>query len=324
MQTRFTDEQLRDPALRESEAVLRKCVHCGFCTATCPTYVLLGDELDSPRGRIYLIKDMLENGRPASDVVVRHLDRCLSCLSCVTTCPSGVDYRRLIDHARRHAEATYRRPAADRGIRALLAAVMPYPRRFRIVLALARVVRPLRRWLPARLAAMLDLVPVRAPAAAAAAEAADAQAAAGKRVVVLTGCVQSVVGRSINDATIRVLRRAGFDVVPVGGCCGSIVHHLGREAQSQSLAAGLVAALDAVIADGPIALRAAARSSGTSGTCCRAGRRAPNPRRASRHSCATSANCWRNTACRPPSGARTGRRRACASPITRPVRCSTA
>ncbi len=138
MQTNFTPAQLADPHVAESESILRKCVHCGFCTATCPTYVTLGNELDSPRGRIYLIKDMLENGRPADTEVVTHIDRCLSCLACVTTCPSGVDYMHLVDHARIHIEDTYKRPVMDRLTRNVLAAVLPYPGRFRLALNLAR------------------------------------------------------------------------------------------------------------------------------------------------------------------------------------------
>lgn len=142
MQTSFTPEQLADPHVAESEKILRKCVHCGFCTATCPTYVTLGNELDSPRGRIYLIKDMLENSRPAEREVVTHIDRCLSCLACTTTCPSGVDYMHLVDHARAHIEQTYKRPFMDRLTRNLLAAVLPYPGRFRLALHLARIARP--------------------------------------------------------------------------------------------------------------------------------------------------------------------------------------
>ena len=137
MQTNFTEAQLADPHVAESEAILRKCVHCGFCTATCPTYVTLGNELDSPRGRIYLIKDMLENGRAADREIVTHIDRCLSCLACMTTCPSGVNYMHLVDHARAHIEKTYRRPLPDRLIRALLAFVLPYPARFRSAQPLA-------------------------------------------------------------------------------------------------------------------------------------------------------------------------------------------
>ncbi|MFL4467955.1 4Fe-4S dicluster domain-containing protein, partial [Brucella melitensis] len=134
MQTHFSPEQLRDPGVLEAEKILRKCVHCGFCTATCPTYVTLGNELDSPRGRIYLIKDMLENGRPADEEIVRHVDRCLSCLACMTTCPSGVNYMHLVDHARAHIEKTYKRPFMNRLLRSVLAQVLPYPARFRLAL----------------------------------------------------------------------------------------------------------------------------------------------------------------------------------------------
>src|SRR6516165_7284481 len=169
MQTSFSQTQLADPAMASSEKILRSCVHCGFCTATCPTYLLLGDELDSPRGRIYLIKDMLEGGKPASPEVVKHIDRCLSCLSCMTTCPSGVHYMHLVDHARAYIERTHRRPLGDRLIRALLAAVLPHPKRFRLALQAAKLgkpIMPLLRRTPSigeRLAAMLELAPARLP-----------------------------------------------------------------------------------------------------------------------------------------------------------------
>src|ERR1700722_10369745 len=169
MQTNFTPEQLQDPATAASNQVLRTCVHCGFCTATCPTFVLLGDELDSPRGRIYLIKDMLESARPATEEVVLHIDRCLSCLACMTTCPSGVNYMHLVDHARAYVETTYRRPWHDRAVRALLAAVLPRPGLLRAALVGARLARPFARLLPAgpmlfqRLRALLLLAPARLP-----------------------------------------------------------------------------------------------------------------------------------------------------------------
>src|SRR5258708_238553 len=163
MQTNFMLAQLADADMREAEGILRTCVHCGFCTATCPTYVLLVDELDSPRGRIYLIKDMFENDRAASPLVAKHIDRCLSCLGCMTTCPSGVNYMHLVDHARRHIEATYRRPLADRLLRSLLALVLPRPDLFRLALLCARFVRPLARFLPAPLAAMFRLAPTHLP-----------------------------------------------------------------------------------------------------------------------------------------------------------------
>src|SRR3954469_1353246 len=135
MKTEFSLAQLADPDIAVADKILRACVHCGFCTATCPTYVLLADELDSPRGRIYLIKEMLERNAPATEEVVTHIDRCLSCLACMTTCPSGVHYMHLVDHARAHIEDTYTRPLLDRLLRGFLANVMPYPRRLRIAMA---------------------------------------------------------------------------------------------------------------------------------------------------------------------------------------------
>jgi glycolate oxidase iron-sulfur subunit len=218
-----------------SEAAIRKCVHCGFCTATCPTYVLLGDELDSPRGRIYLIKEMLETGRKPTAGVVKHIDRCLSCLSCMSTCPSGVNYMHLIDSARAYIEREYRRPWHERLIRQILASVLPYPRRFRAALILGRLGRPaaplLRRILPLRpIAAMLDLVPRRLEPAPQANSSASAAGSRG-RVVLLQGCAEPVLQPGIRQATVRLLTRAGFEVVFAQGegCCGALVHHLGRE-----------------------------------------------------------------------------------------------
>jgi glycolate oxidase iron-sulfur subunit len=246
VQTRFTAAQLQDPGVAASEPILRKCVHCGFCTATCPTYVLLGDELDSPRGRIYLIKDMLDNDRPASEEVALHVDRCLSCLACMTTCPSGVHYQHLIDHARVHVEKTYRRPPLERALRALLAAVLPYPRRFRAALALVPIALPFARVLPARLRAMLELVPKRSRRAGArdARRVFAAQGARRARIGLLTGCVQTVLEPSINAATIRVLTRAGCEVVPISGCCGSLSHHLGRERETLEFGGRVLGQID--------------------------------------------------------------------------------
>src|SRR5712692_5382786 len=138
MQTSFTLAQLADPDIAEADKILRACVHCGFCTATCPTYVLLGDELDSPRGRIYLIKEMLEKNRRPTQEVVKHIDRCLSCLACMTTCPSGVNYMHLVDQARVRIEQQYVRPPTERMLRAVLALVLPRPELFRICMVLAR------------------------------------------------------------------------------------------------------------------------------------------------------------------------------------------
>src|SRR5262245_18630576 len=203
MQTSFTLAQLADPDVAESEKILRSCVHCGFCTATCPTYVLLGDELDSPRGRIYLIKEMLEHDAPATPEVVTHIDRCLSCLACMTTCPSGVHYMHLVDHARVHIERTYRRPPLDRMLRALLAAVLPDNRRFRTALTLGRLAKPLApllAWLGLRpLAAMLRLAPVRLPEPGrTAGHTYPAEGGRRGRVALMTGCVTPVIGPSVN------------------------------------------------------------------------------------------------------------------------------
>ena len=247
MQTSFTQAQLADPAMASSEKILRTCVHCGFCTATCPTYLLLGDELDSPRGRIYLIKDMLEGDKPASPEVVTHIDRCLSCLSCMTTCPSGVNYMHLVDHARAYIEATYRRPFGDRFIRALLAATLPHRGRFRAAVKAARMARPLKGFLGslpflgARLAAMLDLAPVSLPAKEEITRPRVFPAAGIRkaRVALLDGCVQPVLEPSINEATIRVLNRLGVEVVLAKGegCCGALVHHMGKQQAAHAYAA---------------------------------------------------------------------------------------
>ncbi len=233
MQTSFSLAQLTDPDIKEADAILRACVHCGFCTATCPTYVLLGDELDSPRGRIYLIKNMLENDQPATPEVVKHIDRCLSCLACMTTCPSGVHYMHLVDHGRRRIAETYDRPLADRLVRGLLAAVLPQPVLFRLALIGARFARPLAPLLPGRLAAMLRLAPSRLPGRSPVdrPQIFPAEGERVKRVALLAGCAQQVLAPQINEATIRLLTRHGCEVVVAAGagCCGALVHHLGEE-----------------------------------------------------------------------------------------------
>jgi glycolate oxidase iron-sulfur subunit len=260
MQTNFTPEQLLDPRIAEAESILRRCVHCGLCTATCSTYVLLGDERDSPRGRIYLMKDMFEKGRSATPEVQHHVDRCLSCLSCMTTCPGGVDYMHLVDLARAHIEETGRRPPKERMVRSLLAWTIPYPDRFRRVLALAPLGRPfiplMKRLGFAQLAAMLELAPrTRMPKAT---YAGPGTAATGgerrKRVILLAGCAQQVLRPAINDATIRLLARRGVDVeVAAGaGCCGALVHHMGREADAVEQAKRNVDAWMKAISKGPV------------------------------------------------------------------------
>lgn len=244
MQTNFSPDQLADPAVATAEKILRKCVHCGFCTATCPTFVLLGDERDSPRGRIYMIKDMLENNRPATADVVKHVDRCLSCLSCMTTCPSGVDYMHLVDHARHHIEHTYKRPLADRLMRAVLGRVLPRPALFRLALTFAGVGKVFAPVLPARLRSMLALAPAALPKAVPeAALNAKPSGAAVKRVALLPGCAQQVLAPRINQATSRLLARHGVEVVvlPGTGCCGALRHHLGQSGGHEDARANVLA-----------------------------------------------------------------------------------
>jgi len=260
MQTAFTLAQLADPGIKEADKILRACVHCGFCTATCPTYVLLGDERDSPRGRIYLIKDMLEKGRPADAQTVKHVDRCLSCLACMTTCPSGVHYMHLVDHGRAHIERTFSRPLGDRLMRKTLAAVLPYAGRFRAALILARFGRIFAPLMSRRLRAMLALAPRRLPAPSSLdrPQIFPAQGTRKKRVALLAGCAQRVLDPEINAATIRLLTRHGCEVVIAAGaeCCGALVHHMGMEARAHAQAKRTIdawwraheaAALDAVV-----------------------------------------------------------------------------
>jgi glycolate dehydrogenase iron-sulfur subunit len=244
MKTEFSLAQLADPDIAEADKILRACVHCGFCTATCPTYVLLGDELDSPRGRIYLIKEMLEKDRPPTAEVVKHIDRCLSCLACMTTCPSGVNYMHLVDQARVRIERDYSRPLAERALRALLALVLPRPGLFRAGMIMARLGRPFAALLPTpkttsgtptlrrRIKAMLALAPDRLPAPGPAAGSVfPAIGTQRGRVALLQGCAQQVLAPRINQAAINVLTRHGIEVVLVRDeqCCGALTHHLGRD-----------------------------------------------------------------------------------------------
>ncbi len=260
MQTNFSLAQLADPDIAEANKILRACVHCGFCTATCPTYVLLGDELDSPRGRIYLIKDMLETGRPAGARVVKHIDRCLTCLACMTTCPSGVHYMHLVDQARVHIEKTFTRPVMDRVLRAYLAWLVPRPFFFRLALLGAWFARPFASLFSGRLGAMLSLAPKRIalPSAADRPQVFAAKGTRRARVALMNGCAQQVLAPEINAATIRLLTRLGVEVVIAkgAGCCGAVVHHMGKEAPAQGFAKANIAAwtrelegagLDAVI-----------------------------------------------------------------------------
>ncbi len=259
MQTNFTEEQLQNPRSAEAERIIRKCVHCGLCTATCSTYVLLGDERDSPRGRIYLMKDMFEGGHDASKEVAHHVDRCLSCLSCMTTCPSGVDYMHLVDLARAHIEETHTRPLKERFIRRMLEAVVPDPKRFSYALRLAALGKPLKglfRYIGLReVSAMLEL----AGTASRVGKVVEpgvipAKGQRKKRVALLTGCAQQPLRPSINEATIRLLTSHGVEVVIAQdqGCCGALVHHMGKEEQAIEAARRNVDAWSAAMRHEPL------------------------------------------------------------------------
>ena len=233
MRTEFTAAQLADPALGEANSILRKCVHCGFCNATCPTFRLLGDELDGPRGRIYLLKNLLERQAAPSAEVVKHIDRCLSCLSCMTTCPSGVNYMHLVDAGRGYIEDKFRRPLAERLLRWLLASTLPYPARFRWLLNLSRLLTPARQLLPGRLRSALKLRFPTAPARTR--PRSENRQRSGKAVGLIAGCVQQVTGSHVNAATARLLERHGWRVhlLTKPACCGAIEHHLGKTALAQ-------------------------------------------------------------------------------------------
>ena len=239
MRTDVTLEQLRDPAIAASNSVLRACVHCGFCTATCPTYVLDGNELDSPRGRIYLIKDMLERGGPPPAETVKHVDRCLSCLSCMTTCPSGVNYMHLVDHAREVIEAHHRRPTGERGLRWLLETVLTRPWLMRLSLRAAALMHPFAGLLPQRLRRIVGMAPGRLPAPGPTAQPGTFPVSVQRirRVALLTGCAQSVLDPASNEAAVRLLTRCGVEVVVAEtGCCGALPHHLGNAERARALA----------------------------------------------------------------------------------------
>ena len=232
MQTNFTKKQLQDSNISSADGILRKCVHCGFCNATCPTYQIVGDELDGPRGRIYLIKDMLENDKPANEKIAKHIDRCLSCYACMTTCPSGVNYMHLVDHARNHIEKTFVRPFFDRFIRNLLSKILPSPTLFRMAGYSARLFYPFRFLFPKKIKNMMKYMPNSFPVSRQ--ENKEIYSPVGKtyaRVALLTGCVQRVISPQINDATIEILNRHGVEVIVPKkvDCCGSLNHHLGKE-----------------------------------------------------------------------------------------------
>jgi glycolate oxidase iron-sulfur subunit len=256
MQTNFSQAALADPQMREANDILRTCVHCGFCLATCPTYLLLGDELDSPRGRIYLAKEMLEGGRPPTAPVVKHLDRCLTCLSCMTTCPSGVHYGHLVARARAHIEKTYVRPWPDRMLRRMLATVVPNPWLFRLASLAGKFGRPFAQLLPRGLRTMAENAPQRigAPSWADRPQVFAAEGPRRRRVALLSGCAQPVLRPEINEATIRLLTRHGCEVVVAkgAGCCGAIFHQLGLEERAKAAARANIAAWSRVSENGAL------------------------------------------------------------------------
>ena len=233
MRTEFTIAQLAEPGLQEANNILRKCVHCGFCNSTCPTFKLIGDELDGPRGRIYLLKNLFEHELTPTKKVVKHIDRCLSCLSCMTTCPSSVNYMHLVDEGRSYIEKKFKRPLPDRLFRRLLAFTLPHPGRLRLLLILAGLLSPVRQLLPARFRNALKL---RSPAARTRIKPrALNQDKTGKAVGLVAGCVQQVIGGDINSASMRLLERQGYRVhlLSEPACCGAIEHHLGKTALAQ-------------------------------------------------------------------------------------------
>ena len=240
MQTQFSLVALANPDMAYSEKILRSCVHCGFCLATCPTYLLTANELDSPRGRIYLIKDMLEKNVLADARATYHIDRCLSCLSCMTTCPSSVDYMHLVDHAREFIEKKAPRSMSERFKRDLLAYILPRPKIFRAALRLAQLFSPLQAYLPTNISSLLALAPKNLPPPSHVdrPQIIAAEGSRHMRVALLSGCAQTVLDTKINEATIRVLTRFGVEVVIAEGmgCCGAVAHHLGKVDHSRQLA----------------------------------------------------------------------------------------
>ena len=245
MRTGFTEAQLKDRGTADAAAAIRSCVHCGMCNATCPTYQVTGDERDGPRGRIQIMQAMLEKGGAPSEVQVRHVDRCLSCLSCRTTCPSSVDYMRLVDQARAHIAAHHTRPRDERLFRAFLARVLPYPRRFRFAMRLAPLSKLVSRFLPEPFRRMAALNPETPPQGTAPVPGIyPAEGARKMRVAFHRGCVQQVLAPEIDHAAIRLLNRLGAEViVPAGsGCCGALNHHLGLDASARRFARANIAA----------------------------------------------------------------------------------
>ena len=222
MRTFLSDELKETPEGREADEILRACVHCGFCNATCPTYQLLSDERDGPRGRIYLIKEMLESNT-ATRETQSHLDRCLTCRACETTCPSGVQYSRLLEIGRAAVESRVERPLTERIQRKALLRTIPEPNRFRLLLGLANLARPLLS------AEQKKAIPVSEPRGGA-----WPSTVHKRKVLLLEGCAQSVIAPRINRAAAQVLDRLGIQALPAAGCCGALSHHLSQQEWTES------------------------------------------------------------------------------------------
>lgn len=241
MQTNFTPEQLARPAIAYSNEELRACLQCDYCLPSCPTHQVLGDEFDSPRGRIFLIRDMLESESKPDEKTVKHIDQCLSCLACMSSCPSSVHYMHLVDHAREHIEENYQRPLFDRVLRWALAQILPYPGRFRLAVRGAQLAKPLAFAMPRRIRGMVEFIPgkLSPPSPNDKPQVFSAKGERRRRVALMTGCAQRVLNTDINDATIRILRRHGCEVVVTQGvgCCGALTHHMGKAEESRAAAA---------------------------------------------------------------------------------------
>jgi glycolate oxidase iron-sulfur subunit len=267
MKTMFTETDQLNPVLREASAEIEKCRHYGFCTATCPTYVVLGDELDAPRGRVDLIGQMLEKGGAPDPETVKHLDRCLSCLSCTTTCPTSIDYAKLIDIGREYIEENYRRPLHDRLLRTLIAKLLTSPDLFRLGMSAAVLSRPFAGLLGKKLGGMVAMTRSMKPAHSAfeGHRVVPAEPTT-HRVALLEGCVQKVIGTDITDATVRLLLRHGCEVHKPAAvrCCGSLPLHMGRGHEARDFARQAVAAwYDAIVHEGVEAIIVNASGCGT-------------------------------------------------------------
>ncbi|HKD24173.1 MAG TPA: glycolate oxidase subunit GlcF [Rhizomicrobium sp.] len=243
MRTNLAPHQLDDPHLASVEKNLRACVHCGICTATCPTYVLTGDERDGPRGRIVMMQRMLEAGETPTAETVFHIDRCLSCLGCRSACPSSVDYARLVDTARAYIQENYRRPWHERLLRTTIAFVMARPRLVKIAFGLARTFAPIATRLPGRLGVMgrkAANIPAHIDNEAAPIE------KGARRVALMPGCVQQALAPEIDRAAARVLARRDIALVPLdgAGCCGALAHHLGRADEAKTWARRAIEAFE--------------------------------------------------------------------------------